>query len=210
MIPKDNAWSIVINGHWNRMIFTPNWVGKKMFNAENVERLVSMVPTAPVVYQNDDVRIAICEERLVVSLRKLNTGCMKRAEDIAVNVLKLLHHTPVSAIGVNFGFTEDAPSDALLELFGYSDNAGIGTQGWDISQSNLIRELQDKENKNLNFKVSFDIIAVHFDANFHHSVGSAQEAADIICGKTKEMYERFCRLLGEVYGVKLSEEKKNG
>ncbi len=31
MTPKEEAWSIVLVGFWNRMIFTPEWVGSNLF-----------------------------------------------------------------------------------------------------------------------------------------------------------------------------------
>lgn len=210
MVPKENAWSIVINGHWNRMIFTPNWIGKKIFDSDTMERLVSMMPTAPVVYRKDDLRIAIGEERLVITLLKLNKTCMEDAEAIAVKILTLLSHTPVSTIGVNFGFTEESPSSPLLDLFAYRDNADIGTQEWDITQNKLTRCLKDGDGKLLNLTLSFDGTKVHFDANFHQAVNSAEEGAAAVNECTSVMYERFTKLLQEVYGLSWQEETNNG
>jgi hypothetical protein len=205
MIPKENTWSIVINGHWNRMIFTPNWIGKKIFKSDKVEYLVSMMPTAPVVYQKDDLRIAISEEKLIITLLKLNRTCMEEAEAKAIKILELLYHTPVSAIGVNFGFTEESPSRPLLDLFAYRDNADIGTQKWDISQNKLTRCLKGSDNKLLNLTLSFDGSKVDFDGNFHQSVKSAKKGAAVIKGCTDVMYGQFMKLLKEVYGLSWQE-----
>lgn len=192
------------------MIFTPNWIGKKIFNVKTIDRLVSILPTAPVVYQEDTLRISIGEEKLVISLLELNRSCMQKAEDKATKILKLLNHTPVSAIGVNFGFTEESPSDPLLELFAYPDNADISTQGWSISKNQLMRRLKDHDNKPLNFTLSFDRTKVHFDANFHRAVESADQGVEALKGCTVPMYECFINLLLEVYGLSWNEEANNG
>jgi hypothetical protein len=210
MIPNENAWSIVINGYWNRMIFTPKWIGEKIFSVDSIERLVSMVPTDPVIYQKEALRIAISERKLVITPLKLKVDCMKQAEDKAVKILELLNHTPVSAIGVNFGFIEESPSAPLLELFAYKDNTDIGTQGWDISQSKLTRTLKDSDNKILNLILSYDGKKVYLDGNFHQVANSANEASSAIKEHTSTMYDHFMNLLKEVYGLSWQENSNNG
>ncbi len=213
MIPKENSWSIVINGHWNRMIFTPDWIGKKIFNVPKVERLLSMAPVSPIIYRTDDIILSAAEEKLIISLRKLNEVCMTDAESKALTILKLLPHTPISAIGVNFGFVEESPLPSLLELCNYANNAEVAaaTES-DISKSELKRTLTNPESPEsiLNFSLSFDGSAVEFNGNYHHSVDLAKTAADKIKGRTVPMLQSFLKLLSTIYKLSTAEEANNG
>ena len=210
MIPKEGSWSIVINGHWNRMIFTPKWVGDKIFELPAIEQLVSMVPTNPVVYKNKEVILAVAEERLTITLCKLTAECMLDAESKAIKILNLLSHTPVSAIGVNFGFIEDSPPRPLLELFNYPDNAEVTeATGSNSPQSKLTRTLKSGETT-LNFSLSFNGSSVEFGANYHHDVDSAATAITKIDSKTTTMHKSFLKLLKDVYELTFTEEVNNG
>jgi hypothetical protein len=203
MTPKENSWSIVVVGYWNRMIFTPKWVGKEIFKAPSVERLVSMAPVTPVIYRNDDITIAIGEEKLDVMLRKLNITCMKDAEQKVKDILTSLPHTPISAIGVNFGFIEENREASLLKLFNYQDDPDIAaSDNYEILRRQLTRQLS-REGKILNLTLSFDGSRVEFDANFNHPVDSAQKAREVIDNQTENMYNRLTTLLEKVYKLKL-------
>jgi hypothetical protein len=210
MVPKEGSWSIVINGHWNRMIFTPKWVGNKVFKLPAIERLVSMVPTNPVIYQNEEIILAVAEEKLTITLRKLTAKCMLDAESKVTEILDLLSHTPVSAIGVNFGFIEDSPLHPLLKLFNYADNTEVASvTASDNQQSKLTRTLKSEE-KILNFSLSFDGSSVEFGANYHHNVESAATAIAEIKDKTILMHKSFLELLKKVYKLTFTEEISNG
>jgi len=202
MTPKENSWSIVVAGYWNRMIFTPKWVGKEIFKAPSVELLVSMAPFAPVIYRNDDITIAVGEEKLDVILRKLNITYMKDAEQKVKDILTSLPHTPISAIGVNFGFIEEKGEASLLKLFNYQDDPDIpASDNYEILRRQLTRQLR-REGKILNLTLSFDGSRVEFGANFHHPVDSTQKAIEVIDNQTENMYNRLTALLEKVYKLR--------
>ena len=210
MVPKEDGWSIVINGHWNRMIFTPKWVGENIFNSPEVELLVSMVPTNPAIYRNEDVVLAVAEEKVSINLRKLNVVCMEDAEAKATRILNILSHTPVSAIGVNFAFIEESPSDPLLKIFGNPHDAEIARVfGADISKRTLTRAVK-LDGVVFNLALMFDGSVVEFNANYHHSVESAAAAVRSIEKKTGSMHDSLLRLVDEVYGLKPAEEQDHG
>jgi hypothetical protein len=116
----------------------------------------------------------------------------------------------VSAIGVNFGLTEDSPPQPLLKLFNYADNTNVtNVTKSDISKFKLTRTLKYKETT-LNLSLSFDGSSVDFGANYHHNVDSAATAIARISEKTIPMYKSFLELLGKVYNLRLTEEIDNG
>lgn len=53
MVPRHEGWTVVLAGHWNRMIFTPAWVGQHLFQAgQQLETLVAILPVLPLIYQD--------------------------------------------------------------------------------------------------------------------------------------------------------------
>jgi hypothetical protein len=205
MIPKDNSWTIVIVGHWNQMIFSPDWVGKKILKVEAVEMLVPIAPDAPRIYRNENISISISDRRVIFDMRKFNDECIKIAENTACSVLQELFHTPISAVGVNFGFKEDDPEEVVLKLFEYPDDRSIGSSKWQVEHKKLSRRLK-KDNTTLNLTFLENDGVLDIDANFHADVRSASEAVRVIDNKMLEMKANLLDLLKSVYSLKLKDK----
>jgi len=204
MIPKEDSWTIVVAGHWNRMIFSPQWVGEFLYKVEQLDALVGLSPMAPTVYRNEDVSLAVTEQRMALNCRKLTEACVDQAEDLACKTLDELSHTPVSAIGVNFGFVERSPDGTLLQLFSHADEADMVGCGWEVSVKKLVRTLR-RGDRTLNLVFAYEKGEVEIDANFHKDVSCAKEAAEAIRGSARRMYESLTGLLETVHGLKLEE-----
>lgn len=52
MTPKQEGWSVVLLGSWNRMIFTPEWVSARLFHQPEIETFVALMPNMPLIYQH--------------------------------------------------------------------------------------------------------------------------------------------------------------
>lgn len=201
MTPKENSWTIVIAGNWNRMIFSPNWVGKKIFKTEALEVRVPLQITNPVVYKFEDITLSISEDRVIIGMLVLSDECLTLGENIACMILQQLHHTPVSGIGVNFGFTEANPTKALVEALSHPDDSNISND-WDIKKQDLSRRLV-KDSQLLNMSIVSDDSGVEISANFHKEVKHANEAEGAIKDKTLKMKDEFVKLIEHVYKLKL-------
>ncbi len=201
MTPKENSWTIVIAGNWNRMIFSPNWVGKKIFNAKEVEVRVPLQIANPIVYKFEDITLSINEARVTIGMLVLSDDCLTHGENIACMILQQLYHTPVSGIGVNFGFREDKPTKALNDALSHTDDLHISSV-WDIKRQELVRSLI-KDSQILNMSIGSDNSGVEISANFHSEVKSANEAEEAIKDKTLEMKSEFVKLIEQVYKLKL-------
>ena len=154
MTPKENSWTIVIAGNWNRMIFSPNWVGKKIFKAQEVEVRVPLQITNPIVYKHEDITLGINEARVTIGMLALTDESIKHGEKIACMILQQLYHTPVSGIGVNFVFKETNPTKALNEALSHTDDSHIAND-WDIKRQELFRRLI-KDSRILNMSIMSD------------------------------------------------------
>jgi hypothetical protein len=201
MIPKEDSWTIVIAGNWNRMIFSPNWVGKKIFKTKEVEVRVPLQITNPIVYKYEDITLSINETRVTIGMLALTDDSIKHGENIACMILQQLYHTPVSGIGVNFVFKEANPTKALNEVLSHTDDSHIAND-WDIKRQELFRRLI-KGSRILNMSIMSDDSGVEISANFHSDVKTANEAEEAIKDKTLEMKSEFVNLIEQVYKLKL-------
>jgi hypothetical protein len=204
MIPKQAGWTIVVLGHWNRMIFAPDWMGRELFDVKEVEMLVPLSPRAPTVFRKRDVAIQVSEELLVLVAQEATLAAMKEAERLVCLVLDKLPHTPVLAVGVNFRFAEKSPPQQLVRLFEFADEPDIFTQGWTIGAKKVVRTLT-KDERTLNLTFTYEPAETQIDANFHRDVTSASAAAEAIRGKTEGLHGMLVSLLTSAYNVVLEE-----
>ena len=206
MEPKKESYTIVIRGFWNRMIFSPQWVMNEIFHKQEVEKLVPILPIAPLVYRDGELVLQVAEQQIVVQCRKLNNDCLKKKKKMACEVLGTLPKTPVSAIGVNFGFIETNPNDEILKLYNFTDDVEIASLNWDIGTKKIIRKLT-REDLALNLTITHETPStILFDANFHFPVDSADDAAQKIKDRTVEMHDSLIRLIENVYSLFKEEE----
>ncbi len=208
MRPKADSWTIVILGFWNRMIFTHKWVLDQLFHKQEVEMLVPMLPVAPLIYRDDELVLHITEQKIIVQTRKFDDSCLVRAEKMACEALQALPKTPVSAIGVNFGFVDSEPNDEVLKLFNFSDDVAIGSLDWAIGNKKITRQLT-KDEMTLNLIITQDSPSnLEIDANFNCPVESADDAVKKITEKTIYMHESLVKLIKDVYEFKSKLSRK--
>ena len=191
------------------MIFTPQWVDKELFGVAEVEALVPLNPLLPIVYRDKEVSLQVGEDRVVFNARETTSACRERMEGLACGLLELLPKTPISAIGVNFGFIEKAPEDSLLECFNFSDDLSLGSADWDIERKKLTRRLVSGE-KTLNLTLVYEAPGeILVDANFDFAVKSYEKAIGNIKGETTEMYDILIKLLKDVYDLNFEAGEDN-
>ena len=150
------------------------------------------------------IAISISDSRVVFNMRKFSDECVKIAENMACNVLKELFHTPISGVGVNFGFMEDDPEEGVLQLFKYPDDKSIGSSMWQVENKKLSRKLK-KDNTILNLTFLKGDGVLEINASFHADVKSASEAVSVIKNKTLEMKASLLDLLKSVYSLTLKD-----
>lgn len=203
MKPKTEGWNIVIAGHWNRMIFTPEWVGNHLFEAKEIDTLVALLPVLPLVYQDEFVVLEVARPRLVFRPRKTNDDCLKRAEKMAYKVLDLLNNTPIIGVGINIAFLEDAPPDELSDIFNLQDEPQIGASGWDIQERRITRRMvRDSTVLNLSLLHSKNGVSVEF--NFHTDANTNELAKKAVDGRAVPLKDSALQMLDEIYHRQLT------
>jgi hypothetical protein len=203
---KRNGWNIVLAGFWNRMIFTPEWVGPRLFPGLEFETRVALLPVFPLIYRDVAAAMEVSMTRLVFRPRILNDDAsLLRAEAMARTVLKALPETPVQAVGVNFSYEEGFPPDHLAAIFNDMDDVELNQQNWSIGERKLTRQLT-RGGEVLNLTMNYHGEAVTFDFNFHsEAMNNAVPLQAVAEGRVVNLRNAALALLQEVYHLEPEE-----
>lgn len=208
---KPEGWNVVLAGFWNRMIFTPEWVGPRLFpDNPQIETVVALLPVLPIIFRDHDVAAEISNARIICRPRDLNNvESIRRAGTIAGALLKELPETPLQGLGINFGFRETGPASNLLDLFNFADNAQLAQAGWEPSERRIVRQLQH-ENDTLNLTLSYNNDQLDLDCNFHIDPAELEDTeakvAAVAPARIIELRDRAIALLDQIYGLQLEDD----
>lgn len=199
MKPNINDWTIVIVGNWNVAILNPDWVAEKVFEEEEitVEVMFGAGQTG-LKLGCGPVQLTPTPGRVIISAASTND--VDKAERAAVRLLGNLPVTPVTSVGVNFGFVESDPSPELLSLFDLNDKSLISNEGWVIGETSIIRRLR-LDDQTLNLRVTHGESDVFFHANFHWDVRSTAAVQAIIDGNALKLRDQAREILKKIYNV---------
>ena len=119
IIPVEKCPYIVIAGAWNPKIFTPFWLrSQEITKLDEVGvELTFGAADYQFLMKFDGIILSISDSHLVLSLSEWNQSKLAALENVALTILKSLQHTPLRAIGANFGFKIEDPTTAILNLF---------------------------------------------------------------------------------------------
>ena len=121
-------------------------------------------------------------------------------------ILTELPHTPVNAVGMNFGFKESEPGQSLLNYFKIADNDKLIAVGAELGESAIVRTVKI-QGGTLNLTEKLDASAnVQFDFNFHYDVPGALAAADILDGQALPRRQLAINLMRDVYELEIEEQ----
>ena len=172
------------------------------FHADEFEKFLAFAPSTPLIYKHNSLTLQVAEDRLIFGLATASDQVFANMELMCLEVLRNLPVTPVSAVGLNFGFSEEAPGDALLELFNSPDNQGYIAQDWNIDSCSILRSLR-RADMTLNFTLTLEGGTVKIDANFHNVAPTVVAAMGIIEGHCVEKRDLLLQILTDIYGLHL-------
>lgn len=203
--PKTEGWTLVVVGAWNTRIFTPEWVGRALFESGELTTEVGFTPGQSILrYTHEGVIVIPRDERVIVGVKETGAEPLRRAEDVVLRLLTMLPHTPVTAFGVNLSFREARPKPDLTEIFRATDHGRLASK-YEVGRIELVRTLQ-VEGGALNLKHAFDDGRVEIDFNFHHPATTAAQVAERLRGLTERYRMVAAGILEEVYGLRIREE----
>lgn len=212
---KKSANALVIVGGWNSRIFTPHWIKKYLFPGEQEKFTIEMqAPFSPGFntqfvsprVSSKEVRILLQENRLSFSPVENKDENFDRIQDLALQLADYLPHTPVTAYGVNFLFTEDHVNQDLIDFIRPKDLTEIGQFGASLTNEEYTRRLLLNDHT-LNFTIGLKDENITFKFNFHSDIGDLIEFKEgILTTPILELKQEAEKFITEIYSL----ESKGG
>jgi hypothetical protein len=186
--------TIVLAGAWNRAIFTPDWVQRKLFAGEGevvVEVLFGEV--SGLRYVSPGVSLTVLAGRLQITPARVERALIDRAERVAVDLLGALPETPTQARGINLVVREpEVGPYAPLFL----DPPSITAEGVAAIEGRRVgwRFAFGEEQVNVQAELSRAGVSVEF--NFHRAGSPALSLQPTIEGHIGPCIERAREIAG--------------
>jgi hypothetical protein len=157
-------------------------------------------------YRSGNVSITPQPDRVIVSSLVATDDCLRQTEGIATRLLSQLPVTPVTAVGINFGYADDQIPEYIAAIFNAQDIAPLGQRNLEVRRINLVRHLSF-EDRELRFRLSKteqNALSIHL--NYHKGVGSAEEGRTAILDKSVPFRTAGELMLREVYNLALEDD----
>ncbi len=202
------ATSVVLAGAWNVAIFRPEWVAKKIFLSPegNLTSDMSLLTTGMMVIDTIDqsrgIALRLFPGRLEVRPLNLNKDTLSSVENVALASLAALPETPITAIGVNFGYVKELGSEPTVVSF--SDQNTLEDLGFVRHAWSTLREFRKGD---IILRVQNQWIPsppqIRYDINRHFDLPdlNAQSAKGLLTGyvqKTHAIVEQLIEKLAEI------------
>ena len=197
---SDNL-SIVILGTWNARIFSPQWLKKNGISTDESMTIEAGldVPGLPLRFTFDNVVLNVSSLSLVLNVKEATPESIGRIQKIAVNILKLLPHTPIKAVGINFQFIESEPDYDNIKIFDLSDSGEMSDNGLKINRTSIKREILC-DLGTLNFTISMDADSnILYNFNFHKETKDFETSCAVFDDDVLIFFEKSKQILSDVY-----------
>ena len=205
--------ALVIVGGWNSHIFTPDWIKRYLFPREQEEFKIEMLVPRGFSTQfvlprilSKEVEILLQENRLNFSPVENKNENFNRIQELALQLADYLPHTPVTAYGINFLFTEDSVDKDLVGLIRPKDLGKVKGFGASLTSEQYTRRLV-LDGRTLNFTVGLEDEKATFDFNFDFKI------RDLVGFKTGiletsilELKQKAAQFIAQIYGLELEGE----
>jgi hypothetical protein len=201
-------WSLVLAGAWNAAILTPDWLSRHLgFPAQglNLEFPVGN-PTLPVRFRFSEVRMVVLPQVLVLAPLRDEEASLTQMEAYARVLLEHLPHTPVTAVGINFDFTQAEPGEVLRRLFRTTDSSALAERDLVVDSIELRRRMPRCNGWTVSLTLAQTQGVAAANLNFHREVQTATDAAALLGNQVVTSRTFALDLLSTVYELHLQDE----
>ena len=207
--------ALVIVGGWNSYIFTPDWIKRYLFPGEQEKFTVDMIVSRGFNAQSISPRILSKEVEIILQENRLNFSPVEnknenfdRIQDLALQLADYLPHTPVTAYGVNFLFTEKTVNGDVINLIRPRDLEKIEQFGGSLTSEQYVRSLV-LNGRILNITIKLEGEKITFDLNFHFNIRNLVEfKAGISEISILELKQEAIQFITEIYSLELEGENE--
>lgn len=202
--PLKENWTIVILGTWNTAIFNPGWLTAHVFQAKETSIDIGIQPGLPRRITGDNVVLIPTNARLMLAPKDLEDATLVRMEEMACEILRLLPHTPVNSVGINFGYKVSPMSEELRNMIPDILSTQLASEGLVIRSREYKWACQyEKPTLNISFKADDEEAIISY--NFHLDVKDSNEAAEYIGGKVICFREKTKEVLQNVFDITMED-----
>ena len=183
---EENGFNIFIVGRWNPSIFSPQWIRANLVSG-NDEVMIAIPfgnPLAPPRMSFAGIQLFTANDFLELKPDSLDSDNIKSCADVASKILSLLCHTPITAIGVNVRFEEQAPCSTLDKIFSFSDQALIDQKAYPTTSSTVARSFSLGQQDSLNLSITQNSTNYVVEFNFH----TESQDKGVVISKADESY----------------------
>jgi hypothetical protein len=209
MKPNVDKWNIVVTGIWNVAIFDPPWIaanlvkGTVLEGKQTTQEIFMDAKGIEVRHTIDSLRLRPAPDRLVIGTASTTNDSLVIMQNAAISILEILKHTPITGMGINFGFISSPPTEDLFEKYRINDDSLLeAVCGGSRISSDIRRTLQLPNMAcTLNHIISLNEKNFELQLNFHHNTTKPEQASSEL---KKEILvplkEMAVRLVNEMYG----------
>lgn len=199
--------TIIIVGSWNQAIFTENFVQDRVLRVpEKVTMEIGMTPYGWIPrFTGGSLQLTVARERVVWTPLDAAAETLRRMEEASINLLSHLQVTPVTAVGINFGFETDQPTERLQKEVAYED-LYAHKESLELDPQSITSKISfDAEDRTMTVSVegSTREQTISLDVNFHKPVRDAQGAIEALRGRTEWARTRTLAFLQAAWGLEL-------
>jgi len=212
MKSREGSWTLVIVGKWNKHILNPGWVGKNIFEEEKVKvEFPVNSPDLPPRYTTKDNIIFLPGNHRInfIAQTPYNDKELNKICSMSRNLVKILKHTPITGLGINFGFEEHHDHFELLELFSIKDNDKfVDVLDATPEQIEVKRQFNFPDYL-LNLSLNYFGETVSFDFNYHYSISDNENLVDILIDELFiKRKNTTLQIMKDIYGLEIEEEQQ--
>lgn len=198
-------WTIVVTGEWNVNIFKPEWLAKYIFETNKIDIEMAIAPGRQIMrLLLDDFILIPSTERLVLGFKNTSRETLKMGEQYIIKILDMLKHTPISGMGVNFGFYEPSPNTFLLDLFKLQDVNRLSKNEYQVSRTEIIRSIALKDTL-LNVNHIYDNGEVYINMNYHHDIIVSEMLCEKMHDQVLAYHDHSLKYIKDIYDTVMEE-----
>ena len=151
-----------------------------MFNDKPpIEIEFSLNLDLPNRYKIKGIYITPTPDKVILSSVDNSEESLRQMSNFAVRLCKILTHTPLRSIGVNFGYFESESKEDLYDKFSFDKNDPFSEEGWQIKDY-AVKRYMVKEGFDLNFTTTIDENSnFRLEFNYHYNITEKNNIIDL-------------------------------
>lgn len=186
MTPILEGWNLTVVGSWNLAIFSPVWLGREIFQADEIEVKMSLPPQERIHFKSGNLELVVQPNQIVCFPGSFDDDALQDVSSKVLSIVDTLPHTPILGIGINFRYQVSDPDEALIARVNDSDATHFADHEFILRHFQTRRKLSipDEQAWVCNLVIGNEIGSeISFDLNFHADVNSASRVTELLGNK---------------------------